>query len=556
MKFDNPGSVTFKVNAETRTLRGLALPFGVAARDSSGGGPWLFDADSDLTWTRAKLLDGHDWRSLVGTSGFAKTDEGLEFAAKVARTAKGDEILTLAMADEDDPDAGAALDGVSVGFANEGFEFEARDGHYYVKAGHITELSVTPIPAFAGAQIRSVAASAAPTDEGNPMTDQTTEVAEAQFTALGTKVTELAQKVEQLADIKVPVATATFEVKEEPIYRFSGHTPAPSGFDFATDMLAAANGDGAALARVREFTAERLGPQFVDTTDTASVNPSQYRPDMFLGQAPVPASPMYDFFRKGSLTDVTPFFHTKLDRTSTTVAVGNHTEGVEPTDTELVTATGATVTPAPVSGKVHITREVADQGGNPQVSALVWAEFERSYKIALETKTTALIAAAAASITSLTTAIAAGADGATAGAAIERGLLGLQFLADGSRFEKAFGHVDLYTALATYENADGEKRYPIINPQNRDGVTGAKYSFIDIAGYRMEPGTSLGATSTAASNSYVADPNAVHVWNSGLQRLEKLQEKVEGWDLGVFGYFAGLVYDVTGLRKISYDPTV
>jgi hypothetical protein len=197
---------------------------------------------------------------------------------------------------------------------------------------------------------------------------------------------------------------------------------------------------------------------------------------------------------------------------------------------------------------------VADQGGNPVTSGLVWAEFERSFKIALEVKTAALIAAAMGSITSLTAAIAAGADGAVAGLAIEKGLLGLQFIADGSRFTKAFGHVDLYTALATYENGDGEKRYPIINPQNRDGIAGSKYSFLDIAGYRMEPAHSLGATSAGASNSLVADPRAVHVWNSGLKRLDKLQEKVEGWDMGVFGYFAGVVYDVTGLRKISYDP--
>lgn len=541
--FDNPRGVTFEVEPETRTLRGLALPFGDVG--DNGLAEWTF-AKGSLTWDKVKLLNGHDWQQVIGLASLEETDEGLVMTAKVARTALGDEVLALAEM--------GAIDGLSVGLTND-LTYEARNGVNHVTAGVVAEVSTTPLPAFAGAQIRSVAASAAPTKEGNPMTDQTTEVAEAQF-ATAAEVTELSKRLDQLADIKVPVAAASFEVREEPIYRFSGHTPAPSGFDFATDMLAAANGDGAALSRIREFTAERLGPSFVDTTDTASVNPSQYRPDMFLGQAPVPASPMYDFFRKGTLSDVTPFFHTKLDRTATTVAVANHTEGVEPTPTDLVTATGATVTPSPVSGKVHITREVADQGGNPQVSALVWAEFERSYKIALETKTTALLAASADSITSLTTAIAAGADGATAGAALERGLLGLQFLADGSRFEKAFGHVDLYTALATYENADGEKRYPIINPQNRDGVTGAKYSFIDIAGYRMEPGTSLGATSTAASLSYVADPNAVHVWNSGLQRLEKLQEKVEGWDLGVFGYFAGLVYDVTGLRKISYDPTV
>lgn len=567
--FDNPGKVAFEVNRETRTLRGLALPFGVAARDSMGNGPWLFDADTELTWERAKLLDGHDWRALIGTSVFTPAAEGLEFAAKVSCTARGDEILALATPDEDDDEHGAALDGVSVGFAHDGFEWEEIEGGVlHVTKGHITELSVTPTPAFSGAQIRSVAASApnstTTTMKGNSMPETATpEVDTATFAALSATVTELATKVEALGDIKVPAPAATFTVTEEPIYRFSGTEGAPSGFDFATDLLAAAlRGDKAAEDRVKTFATERLtaperhtAPSFVTSANTAAVNPNKYRPDMFLGQAPVPTSPLYDTFHKGGLADVTPFFHSKLDRVSTNAGVADHVEGTDPADGNVVTATGATVTPVPVSGKVHITREVDAQGGNPQVSALVWNEFDRSFSIALETKTAALVSAGAASITSLTAAIAAGATGAVAGLAIERGLLGLQFLADGGRFTKAFGHVDLYTALATYENADGEKRYPIINPQNRDGIAGAKYSFLDIAGYRMEPAHSLGATSAAASNSYVADPFAVHVWNSGLQRLDKLGESVEGWDVGCFGWFAGLLYDVTGLRKISYDPT-
>lgn len=544
--FDNPNGVAFEVSAETRTIRGLALPFGDTARDSKGGGPWSFGPGA-LTWDKVRLLNAHDWSQVIGLASLEETDEGLVMTATVANTRLGDEVLELAVM--------GAIDGLSVGLGSD-LAFETRDGTNYVSGGTATEVSTTPLPAFTNAAIRSVAASAAPTKERSTMTDQTPEVTEAQFTALGSQLTALEARVAEMADIAVPVQQAAqFAVTEEPVYRFSGTTPAPSGHDFATDMLAAANGDGAALVRLREFTAEHLsGPEFVTTTGTASVNPPQYRPDMFMGQAPIPASPMFDTFSKGTIKDVTPFFHTKLDRTATTVAVANHTEGVEPTLTDLVTASGATVTPAPVSGRVHITREVADQGGNPQVSALVWAEFERSYKIALETKTVALVTAAAASITSLTSAIAAGANGAVAGLAIEEGLLGLQFLADGARFTKAFGHVDLYKALAVYE-VDGEKRYPIINPANRSGITGDKYSFIDIAGYRMHPGTSLGATSAGASLSYVADPNAVHVWNSGLTRLDKLQEKVEGWDLGVFGYFAGLVYDVSGLRKISYDPT-
>lgn len=552
LRFDNPNAVEFTVDAETRTIRGLAVPYGDVAM--SGGRKWSFGKGT-LTWSRAKVLVNHNWNEAVGTAEFEDTDAGLLAVMKIARGAEGDRVLSLA---ED-----GVFDGLSIGLGND-VKAALRAGVQHVRSGVVNEVSVTPAPAFDRARVTSVAASATD-NEGNLMDNETTETIEAapSFSAadgkaLSDKVDGLVTKVDALADMKAPVEqAATLSVAEEPMYRFSGTTPAPSGFDFATDLLAAAiEGDRAAFKRVQEFTEEYLtaGPSFVDTGDTANVNPAVYRPDLFLGQAPVAASPLYDTFHVGGLSSVTPFFWSKLDRAATDVGVHDHVEGVDPADDDLVTAVGATVTPAPVSGKVHITREVADQGGNPQVSGLVWAEFERSFKMALEAKTFALVSAVAGTITSLNAAIAAGADGKAAGQAIEAGLLGLQFLADGSRFTKSFGHVDLYTALATYENADGEKRYPIINPQNRSGVSGSKYSFIDIAGYRMEPAASLGATSAGASNSYVVDPTAVKVWNSGLNRLDKLNESVEGWDLGVFAYFAGVVHDISGLRKIAYDP--
>jgi hypothetical protein len=261
---------------------------------------------------------------------------------------------------------------------------------------------------------------------------------------------------------------------------------------------------------------------------------------------------MYEYFYKGALNSVQPFFWSKLDRTNTDVGVADHVENVEPESRDLVTAAGATVTPVPVSGRVHITREVADQGGNPVVSGLVWSEFERSLKIAQETKTAALILAAMASITALAT-ITTGTTGLATSAAVEAGLVDLQFIPDGYRFEKAFGHVDLYKALAGAVISTGEKVYPIIAPSNRDGSMADKFAHMDIAGYGMYPAASLGVTG-GTKNSLVADPTAVHIWSSGLQRLDKLQEKVEGWDMGVFAYFAGVVYDTTGLRKITYTP--
>lgn len=543
---DNPQTVDFAVDREKRTIRGRALPFGEV------GNGWSFSAGT-LNWAESvKALDGHDWSRAFALVTFTEVKEGIDFVMKVARGPRGDEMLTLA---ED-----GVYDGASIGLAA-GAGYEVDDaGIFHCTSGTIRELSLTPIPAFASAKVTSVAASAAPTNKEKHVPEDEKVFTAAEGVALTKQVTDLEAQLKTLGEIKAPVAGGQqFDVAEESIYRFAGSEPAPSGFDFATDLLAAAkDGDSAALDRIKTFTAKWADQprNFVATPDTGAINQPVYRPDMFLGQAPVPLSPLYDTFHKGGLSNITPFFYSKLDRANTNVAVSDHTEGVEPDPKNLKVITGDTVTPKAVSGKVHITREVGDQGGNPSVSGLIWAEFERSHSMALENKTAALIQAAMANIAALGAAIAAGASGKVAGDALEAGLIGLQFIADGTRFTKGFGHVDLYKALVSAELiATGEKVYPIINPQNRNGITGDKYSFIEVGGYRFNPAWSLGATSNNASNSLVVDPNAVHVWNSGLQRLEKLQEDVEGWDIGCFGYFAGIVYDVTGLRKVAYDPT-
>ena len=560
-------AAVFAVDQAKRTLSGMLLPFGEVSRpamDERSGKPARFSfGEGTVTLpedpTDVVLNIAHDRKSLDSQVGVATALDpqpaGVLATFKVARTPEGDRVLAL------------AEDRILKAFSAEvEGEFEAdKEGVQHAKAATLTGAAVVRVPAFTGAHITSVAASAAQDQEETNVTDtkvdagDTVAFAKADGDALMAQVTELTEKLAELEKIKLPVGpgTAQFQVVEEPIYRFAGSEGAPSGFDFATDLLAAGkDGDGAALARIQKFTAERLSPQFADqpttTADTAAVNPSVYRPDMFLGQAPVPASPLYDFFHKGGLTNVTPFFWSKLDRVNTDVGVADHVEGVNPESRDLVTAAGATVTPVPVSGRVHITREVADQGGNPVVSGLVWSEFDRSFKVALETKTAALITAGMAGITALAT-VPTGTAGPAAGLLVEGGLVDLQFIPDGFRFERTFGHVDLYKALALAANANGEKIYPILSPTNRSGTTADKYASLQIAGYGMYPAASLGVAG-GTKNSLVADPTAVHVWNSGLTRLDKLAETVEGWDMATFAYFAGVLYDVTGLRKITYTP--
>lgn len=552
-----PRPVEFRVNTETRTIHGLALPFGDVGT-SSDGEKFKFAAGA-IKWGKVRLLNGHDWQQVIGTAEFEESDEGLVMTGRVAKTARGDEVLALAEA--------GAIDGLSVGFAGQMKAKRAGDV-FEVSDAVALEVSTTPLPGFERAAITGVTASLIhPTKEEDAMTAPTTETAPAApaptppaptpgipATSDGPTRAEfaaLADRIERMGETRFPAGPVA-TVNEEPIYRFSGSIPAPSGHDFAHDMyLAGVRGDDAALARLTEFSAERLGAAFVASADINEVNPSTYRPDMFLGQRPTNQSPLHSFFYKGSISSPTPFFYAKLDRAGSSAAVGDHTEGTEPTATNLATAVGATVTPAAVSGKVHITREVGDAGGNPAVSGLVWAEFERTYTESLEAKTAAFLAAAGAA-GSLAT-IAAGATGAVAGAAIEVGSVDLLFT--GYNWSAGFGHIDLYKALVGARTSADEPIYPIINPANRNGISGSQFSFIDLAGYRWYPAAGLGATGTVEANSWMADPMAVHVWNSGLLRLDKLQEKVEGWDLGAFGYHAGVLYDTDRLRKVAYDPT-
>lgn len=556
-----PGPVTFEVDRQERTIRGVALPYGDVGT-SSAGDKFKFTRGS-IRWTKPKLLNGHDWDQLSGTAEFEDTDDALMVVARVAKTARGDEQLALAEA--------GALDSFSVGFAN-GMKAKRVGDVFEVSDSEALEVSTTPLPGFERAAITGVTASlihpnkedamSAPTTDPAPKAPETPPAPAAPtpgIPATGDAPTraefaQLVERIEKMGEARFATGPVT-TVREEPIYRFSGTIPAPSGFDFAHDMyLAGVRGDDAALARLTKFSTERLGSAFVASTNVDEINPATYRPDMFLGQRPTNPAPLHSFFYKGSVSGPTPFFYAKLDRAGTTVAVGDHTEGTEPAATNLVTATGATVTPAAVSGRVHITREVGDAGGNPAVSGLVWNEFERTFSESLEAKTAAFLAAASATAATLGAAIAAGATGAVAGAAIEVGSVDLLFT--GYNWAAGFGHVDLYKALVgARTSGSGEPIYPIINPANRNGISGSQFSFIDIAGYRWYPAAALGASGTVAANSWMADPMAVHVWNSGLMRLDKLQEKVEGWDLGAFGYHAGVLYDTDRLRKVAYDPT-
>ena len=166
--FDRLAPVTFEVAKESRTIKGLAVPFDVVG--NNGFGSYRFTKGT-LSWAKVKYLIQHEWSQAVGTVEFEETNEGLLMTAKVARGSRGDELLSLT---ED-----GVYDGLSIGLDGNARFDQDDDDVWNAVSATVLEVSATPLPAFNDAQVRSVAASAAP-KKGNAMPENETAQVEEQ----------------------------------------------------------------------------------------------------------------------------------------------------------------------------------------------------------------------------------------------------------------------------------------------------------------------------------------------------------------------------------------
>ena len=136
----------------SRTVSGVAVPYGVAATVSDGT-KVIFEAGSLPTDGKApKLYVNHDSEQAVGiVTERVETSEGMMFSARFSKTSRAEEALQLSL--------DGVIDSVSVGVNPTKFKIKD-DGTMLVQAAEWIELSlVTGRPAFADAVITQVAAS-------------------------------------------------------------------------------------------------------------------------------------------------------------------------------------------------------------------------------------------------------------------------------------------------------------------------------------------------------------------------------------------------------------
>lgn len=529
---------TFSVDENARTITGLAVPWGQVTRKN--GRKFRFEKDS-LRWKdtgRVKMLQDHDNAQAIGRAvSLVSTDLGLEVKFKIARGADGDKALALA--------ADGVKDGLSVGvdFTDDGMEM---DGDVVsVSRAALREVTLTAMPAYDDARVTAVAASQDGKDTDVTESDNTAVPASTpDLTAISNAITAGFASLPQREVI--PATGSGVTVREPDAYRLDRKgNIMPGKFDFSSDVIAGAKGDREAERRSMSFMAEYLGFD-VDTTDGAALTPNRNRPDLYVDQRDYP-TPLWDRVNRGTLQDNTPFVLPKFNTASGLVA--NHTEGVEPTPGAF-TATSQTITPQAVSGKVEITRELWDRGGNPQISTILWRQMTKGYMEALEQYVVTVLDAASPTGITLT---ALAADDVLADA-LQAAFIDLQFVRGGFAFDTFVTQIDLYKKLALAEDTTGRPLFPVLGPQNTNGQARRLWGSLDVGGIEAIPSWALAATGSVAASSYLFDRYAVNFWASAPQRLE-FQYRVAYVDLAIWGYKAGAITDLTGVREVIYDPS-
>jgi HK97 family phage prohead protease len=567
----------FAVDVERRTIEGIVVPWGEVANKFYRKYEFAHGAlqpPSELS--RNKMLRDHMYSLPLGKMVFHELRADGHFARyRIGSGPDGDRALALA--------SEGILDGLSVGVdfddAADTIPHPTKKGVTLVRRADWRETSLTAMPSFESARVTRVAASdtnggtsmecttcghvhaadaphvvtpptPGPAPAGQPTAvtytaDQVAAFLQA-FVPGGPALPGAPAPAPQAQPVSPSVNPAPAAVVVEPSpYRFDRKGNLMRGsHDFSTDVIAASNGDRAAGDRANSWAHE----QFVITTDVDELNPTIQRPDMYVDQRDF-RYPVWNAIDKGTLTEITPFTFPKFNSAGTLVSA--HVETTEPA-LGTFTATGQTVTPAGKSGKFKLSREVWDQGGNPQLSGLIWRQMTKAWFEALEAAAVAVLDAATPTAIALTA--GGGTTGQTLDAELRAAFASLQFVRGGFTMDNLFTQIDLYKAVVGAEDDTGRALYPALGPANANGTVSSRFGAVDLNGVTAYPAWALAATGSVVASSYLFDSAVVHGWASAPQRIDINLTEVANVYIGLWGYVATAISDITGVREITYDP--
>lgn len=321
----------------SRTVSGVAVPYGVVATVSSGE-KVIFEAGSLPTEGKApKLYLNHDSEQAVGlVTERVDTADGMMFSARISKTTLGEEALTLAL--------DGVIDSVSVGVNPTKFKMQD-DGTMRVLAADWVELSlVTGRPAFAGAVITDVAAT-----EPEPIHQETPEISNTE------ESTEQEQpEMSEAVEATIPTSPVVFaEPKRE--FRMPSAAEYLAAFHRGGDTFAKINAAFKDAARREQSAIEAVSQDL--TSDTPGLLPVPVLGPVFQNYNFV--RPVVSAFGTRAMPQGSGISFTRPSITQHTAAGEQGTQGTAVTS-QTMTLAANTVTRKTVAGSIQIAQQTMD----------------------------------------------------------------------------------------------------------------------------------------------------------------------------------------------------
>jgi HK97 family phage major capsid protein len=497
-------------NVETRTIKGLVVPFSKVGNTSAGPVRFEFGAFSDIDESLVVLNIEHDRTRPLGR-GIAGSQEitpaGISMAFKIAATNAGNDALV------------EASEGLRPAFSIEAKvnEYTVEKGVMVVASANLEAVAHVTNPAFKDAQILEVAA-----------TEETPETTEAEIAAeeqpLGVTVEN-----ETTAPVADEVTAAAVVNAAAPVAYVKPRSPINSQATYLEHSIKAKMGS-------------HDSAQYVMAADDSFTTNPAFSPTQFVSQVidtSIGSRPAIDAIGSRAITaSGMVISHPKIT-TSGTVADTN--EGAAPSETGIVSSY-VNLDVNKFAGMQRYSVEILERSSPDFFQAMV-DNMTRAYNRATDA---AVIAALTAGGTQAT-AVAATSAGVISYVSTEApaaysatGELPSAYIAGTSQWSLLLGAVD----------STGRPIYNAYNPMNNAGVAGPQSLRGNVLGLDLYVDPNAVAT-TIDESAFIVVPSTVAIYESPILRMSTNVVTSGEIETMLYGYLAVGVLVAGGVRRFN-----
>jgi len=508
-------------SVETRTIRGLVVPFSKVGNTSAGPVRFEFGAFGDIDPSQIVLNMEHDRTRPLGRGiggSVEVSPAGISMAFKIAPTGAGNDALV------------EASEGLRPAFSVEAKvnEYTIEKGVMVVASANLEAVAHVTNPAFVDATISDVAA----TESETPKTTETETPAEEQPQEITVEETTATPADEVTAAAVIHAAA--------PVAYTKPRSPIKTQAHFLEHSIKAQRGNHESAEWIAHAKAEDA--KHVNAADDSFTTNPAFKPTQFVSQVvdtQIGARGAIDAIGTRALPNAG--MTVSIPKITTSGSVAETSEGAAPSETGIVSAY-VDCTVKAYKGLQRYSVELFDRA-DPSFYQAMLENMRRVYAQATE-------AAVIAELTS-------GGTAATATAASSDGIISYvsteapaAYLATGELATAYIAGTSQWSLLLGAKDSGGRPIYNAYNPQNNAGVAGPQSLRGNVLGLDLYISNKAVSTNIDES-AFIVVPSSVAIYESPVLQLSTNVVTTGEIETMLYGYMAVKTIVAGGVRRFN-----